>query len=97
MTPSKPRDLVMKGPIVAGGGLKPARKADVMSWDDELPRLRGQVLDIFGGDVLEAFLEMDAATRRALAVVKQQPIDWEAMSVFYDALKAELRLLVEPR
>jgi hypothetical protein len=73
------------------------RKVGAMLWDDELPRLRGQVIDVFGGDVLQAFLEMDAATRRALTVVKRQPIDVAAMSVFCDALKAELRLLVEPR
>jgi hypothetical protein len=73
-----------------------------MPWDDELKRLESQVTDLFDGDEREAAQAMDAATRRALAVVNRQPIDRAddaqpvPMSVFHDALKAELRRLVQP-
>jgi hypothetical protein len=73
-----------------------------MAWDDELQRLKVQVTDMFGGDALQVAEAMDAATRRALDVVNRLPIDLAEdaqplpMSVVHDALKAELRRLVQP-
>jgi hypothetical protein len=67
-----------------------------MPWDDEL---RGLVTDLFAGDETEAAIALTEATCRAIDVVSRQSIDLAEdakMSLFHDALKAEVRRLMRP-
>jgi hypothetical protein len=66
-----------------------------MAWDEELRRLPQNVRGTFGEDVWE-----DAVTRALAVMSNAQPADadtpFAANDVCYEALKIELRRLLQP-
>jgi len=79
-----------------------------MACDEELEQLTNQVHDLLGGDVLSAAVSraISAAMQQARPVELSSSLElsgisdsdgyWTSMSVFYEALKIELRRILRP-